>query len=46
MDMTHPARAQPPRPTQPSRPQLSEERLAALAADLAQAFARIARRRF
>jgi hypothetical protein len=46
MDLTaRPARP-PPRPIDPLRPTLSEERLAALAADLKLAFARIARRRF
>jgi hypothetical protein len=35
-----------PRPTNPQRPDPSEERLKALAADLIEAFARIARRRF
>jgi hypothetical protein len=46
MDLTaRPARPE-PRPTEPPRPNLSEERLKALTADLKQAFARIARRRF
>jgi hypothetical protein len=36
----------PPRPADPPHPDLYEERLKALAADLVQAFARIARRRF
>ena len=42
------ARPAPPRsqPADSPRPNLSEERLKALAADLIQAFARIARRRF
>jgi hypothetical protein len=42
------ARPAPPRnpPAAPPRPNLSEERLKALAADLIQAFARIGRRRF
>jgi hypothetical protein len=35
-----------PEPAQPPRPTLPDERLKALAADLRQAFARIARRRF
>jgi hypothetical protein len=46
MDLTaRPARPQ-PRPPEPPRPNLSEERLKALAADLIQAFSRIGRRRF
>jgi hypothetical protein len=36
----------PSQPANPPRPDLYEERLKALAADLIQAFARIARRRF
>jgi hypothetical protein len=35
-----------PRPAAPPRPDLDQERLKALAADLIEAFARIARRRF
>jgi len=46
MDLTaRPAHPQ-PGPAPPPRPTLSEERLKALAADLKQAFARIAQRRF
>jgi hypothetical protein len=50
MDLTvrpaHPQTGPQPRPPDPPRPRLSEERLKALAADLIQAFARIGRRRF
>jgi hypothetical protein len=46
MDLTARPIRLPPRPTEPPRPNLSEERMKALAADLTQAFARIARRRF
>ena len=46
MDLTARPVRLPPRPAQPPRPQLSEERLKALAADMTQAFAKIARRRF
>ena len=35
-----------PRPIEPPRPAVYDERLKALAADLIQAFARISRRRF
>jgi hypothetical protein len=46
MDLTaRPTRPQ-PRPPDPPRPNLSEERLKAFAADLIQAFTRIGRRRF
>jgi hypothetical protein len=46
MDLTARPNRLPPRPAEPPRPNLSEERMKALAADLTQAFAKIARRRF
>jgi hypothetical protein len=46
MDLTARPIRLPQRPAEPPRPNLSEERMKALAADLTQAFARIARRRF
>jgi hypothetical protein len=46
MDLTARPTSPQPRPAAPLRPNLPDERLKALAADLIQAFARIGRRRF
>ena len=46
MDLTARQPRPQPRRADPPHPKLSEERLKALAADLKQAFARIAQRRF